>query len=80
MMLYMAPQTVDMTKAAKDYHPSEERGLTRDPNKKGAYSATGIYGDATLATRMKGKTITGALVAGILKEIEELRVSKIPNQ
>ena len=73
MMLYMAPATVNMKKAAKDYHPSDERGLTRDPKGKGVYSATGIYGDATLATRKKGETITKALTAGILKEIEELR-------
>jgi creatinine amidohydrolase len=78
MMLYMAPQTVDMSKAAKDYHPSEERGLTRDPKKKGVYSATGIFGDATLATRKKGEAITTALVAGILKEIEDLRPMLVP--
>lgn len=75
MMLYMAPATVDMKKAAKDYHPSAERGLTRNPQGKGVYSATGIYGDATLATRAKGETITKALVAGILKEIEDLNRS-----
>lgn len=74
MMLYMAPATVDMKKAAKDYHPSTERGLTRNPKGRGVYSATGIYGDATLATRAKGAQITRALVTGILKDIEELRV------
>lgn len=73
MMLYMAPATVDMKKAVKDYHPSNERGLTRNPQGKGSYSATGIFGDATLATRAKGERITRALVEGILKEIEELR-------
>ena len=62
-----------MKKAAKDYHPSTERGLTRNPKGKGSYSPTGIYGDATLATRAKGEKITKALVDGILKEIEELR-------
>jgi creatinine amidohydrolase len=76
MMLYIAPKTVDMKKAAKDYHPSNERGLTRDPKGRGVYSATGIFGDATLATRAKGEQITKALVAGILKEIEELRASR----
>jgi creatinine amidohydrolase len=75
MMLYMAPSTVDMRKAAKDYNPSSERGLTRNPKGKGIYSPTGIYGDATLATRTKGKIITKALVQGILKEIEDLRQS-----
>ena len=73
MMLYMAPSTVDMKKAAKDYHPSTERGLTRNPNGRGVYSATGIYGDATLATKAKGEQITKALVIGILKDIEDLR-------
>jgi len=77
MMLYMAPTTVDMKKAAKDYHPSSERGLTRDPKGKGAYSPTGIFGDATLATKEKGKKITEALVEGILQEIEDLRNSSL---
>jgi creatinine amidohydrolase len=80
MMLYMAPATVDMKKAAKDYHPSSERGLTRDPKGKGVYSPTGIYGDATLATRAKGEQVTKALVGGILKEIEELRQSPAMGQ
>jgi creatinine amidohydrolase len=77
MMLYMAPSTVDMKKAAKDYHPSNERGLTRNPNGRGVYSATGIYGDATLATKAKGEQITKALVTGILKDIEDLRLASI---
>lgn len=77
MMLYMAPSTVDMSKAARDYHPSAERGLTRNPQGKGIYSATGIYGDATLATRAKGERITKALVEGILKEIEDLRQAPV---
>lgn len=75
MTLYMAPATVDMKKAAKDYHPSEVRRFTRDPKAKGIYSPTGIFGDATLATKAKGKQITKALLDGILKEIEDLRQS-----
>jgi creatinine amidohydrolase len=73
MMLFIAPSTVDMRKAVKDYHPSSKGGLTRDPRKKGVYSASGIYGDATLATRCKGEVIVRAVVDGILKEIDELR-------
>jgi len=72
MMLFIAPNTVNMKKAAKDYHPSNERGLTRNPKGKGSYSPTGIYGDATLATRAKGAQVIKALVAGILKDIEGL--------
>jgi len=51
--------------------------LTRKPNGRGVYSATGIFGDATLATKAKGEQITKALVTGILKEIEELRQTSI---
>jgi creatinine amidohydrolase len=80
MMLYIAPATVDMKKAAKDYHPGTGRGLTRKPNGEGVYSATGIYGDATLATRAKGEQVIKALVAGILREIEDLRQISVATQ
>jgi creatinine amidohydrolase len=73
LMLYIAPASVDMRKAVKDYHPSETGGLTRDPHKPGAYSASGVYGDATLATREKGEAVARATVEGMLREIEALR-------
>lgn len=76
MMLYIAPDTVDMKKAVKDYHPSPKGGLTRNPNGEGAYSASGVYGDATLATRKKGEIMVQAMVEGILKEVEALRSEK----
>ncbi len=72
MLLYIDPASVKMTKAVKDYHPNPGP-LTRDPKGKGTYSATGIYGDPTLATREKGQKITEALVRKILEEIESLR-------
>jgi len=73
IMLYIAPKTVNMKKAVKDYHPNKGP-LTRDPkNEKGTYSSTGIWGDPTLATVEKGKRLTLALVQGVLKEIEDLR-------
>ena len=78
MMLYIAPETVDMSKAAKDYHPGG-RGLTRQRHGTGTYSETGIFGDATLATREKGEILTEALVAGILSEIEDLRCAPLPD-
>lgn len=77
MMLYMAPAAVNMKKAVKDYHPNRPGPLTRNENGAGTYSATGIWGDPTLATRAKGEKVTSALVAGILKEIEELRQSPL---
>jgi creatinine amidohydrolase len=72
LMLFIAPATVDMTKAVKDYHPGQG-GLTRDSHKPGAYSSSGVFGDATLATRAKGEAVANAMVEGMLREIEDLR-------
>ena len=70
MMLFIAPASVDMNEAVEDYHPSAKGGLTRNPKGEGSYSASGIYGDATLATRQKGEIVVRAIVDGILKEIQ----------
>jgi creatinine amidohydrolase len=78
MMLYMDPSLVDMSKAAKDYHPQGSGGLTRDPKGQGTYSPTGIWGDATLATREKGRRVVEAMVEGMLKEIASLRAAAVP--
>lgn len=72
-ILYMDPTRVDMRKAVKDDSPRGEGGLTRDPNGRGTYSASGVWGDATLATVEKGRVIVEATVAGMLREIEALR-------
>jgi creatinine amidohydrolase len=73
LMLYIDPASVDMRKAVKDYHGSGSGGLTRDPHKAGVFSASGIFGDATLATREKGEAVARAMVEGMLREIEALR-------
>ena len=78
MMLYMDPSLVDMSKAAKDYHPQGTGGLTRDPKGPGTYSSTGIWGDATLATREKGRRVVEAMVEGMLREIDTLRGTPMP--
>ena len=78
MMLYIAPETVRMKKAARDLNPNQPGGLTRDPQGKGTYSPTGAWGDPTLATREKGQAVVEATVAGILKDIEELRQTALP--
>ena len=78
MMLFIAPSSVDMKKAVKDYHPSNKGGLTRDPNGAGDYSASGVFGDPTLATRKKGEILVNGLVDGILKDIDALRASPLP--
>ncbi len=73
MMLYIAPQAVDMSKAVKDYDPRPGRkGLTRNPQGPGTYSPTGVWGDATLATREKGRVIVEATVQAIVKQVRDL--------
>jgi len=78
MMLYIAPESVDMKKAVNDYHGDHPGPLTRDPHGDGTYSPTGVWGDATLATREKGKVVTEALVKAILADIEQLRGAALP--
>jgi creatinine amidohydrolase len=77
MMLYIAPELVEMSKAATDYHPGVG-ALTRDLGGPGVYSPTGIYGDATLARRETGEQVVEAIVAGLIKDIEELRQTPLP--
>jgi creatinine amidohydrolase len=76
MLLYIDPSAVDMSKAVDDYHPSPKAGLTRDPEKLGTYSPSGVYGFATLATREKGRAIVERIVEQLVKEIEDLRAAR----
>jgi len=78
MMLYIDPSLVDMRKAVKDYHPSGTGGLTRDPSGKGTYSPTGIWGDPTLATRDKGRTVVEAMVEGMVADVMALAAAPAP--
>jgi creatinine amidohydrolase len=81
MLLYMYPRMVDMSKAAADYHPGAG-GLTRDSlvaaRENRVFSRTGIFGDATLATRDKGRRYVEAHVLDLLDDIEALRHAAIP--
>jgi creatinine amidohydrolase len=79
MMLYIAPDRVDMRLARKEVSPREGAGgLTRVRGRPGVYSASGIWGDATLATEEKGRVVVEATVAGILRDIAALRAAPIP--
>jgi len=74
MMLYLAPERVDMHKAVKDDQPCVgEGGFSRLPGDKGVYSASGVWGDATLAEVGKGERLVDAIVDGIVQDIENLR-------
>jgi creatinine amidohydrolase len=72
MMLYIAPESVQMKKAVRDLNPTQAGGLTRDRRGKGTYSPTGAWGDPTLATREKGQAVVESLLTTILKEIDAL--------
>jgi creatinine amidohydrolase len=76
-MLYARPETVNMSRAAADY-PTGQGPLTPNRNVRGRYSPSGVYGDATLATREKGEKVVEATVAGVLKEIDALRRAPLP--
>jgi creatinine amidohydrolase len=77
MMLYIAPETVRIKKAARDLNPNQPGGLTRDPRGQGTYSPTGAWGDPTLATREKGQAVVESLVTTILKDIDDLRQATV---
>jgi creatinine amidohydrolase len=73
MMLYIAPETVNMSKAVKDFDSRPgRRGLTRDPEGEGHYSPTGIWGDPTIASKKKGKVLVETAVKEIIEQIKEL--------
>jgi creatinine amidohydrolase len=79
MMLHLDPTTVDMTRAVRDYGgPSSPFRLVRRPGVPGTYSATGVWGDATLATADKGRVLVDALVAGVRVEIDATRQAPLP--
>jgi creatinine amidohydrolase len=78
ILLYLQPAAVDMTKAVKDYHAGKGR-LSRTPGPDVVYSASGIWGDPTLATKEKGERVWKSFVDGVVREIEELRRSPTPN-
>lgn len=77
VMLYIAPQTVDMRKAVKDFSPGKGR-LTRTQRADGVYSPSGVYGDATLATAEKGRVMAEAMVRDIAAEVDALRALGLP--
>jgi creatinine amidohydrolase len=79
MMLYVAPDRVDMARAVREDNARGEGGLTRRPDGEGTYSESGVWGDATLATVEKGRIVVEATVEGILQDIDELRAADLPN-
>ncbi len=80
MMLYIDPASVDMRRAVKEFSPSTgPLLLTRRRGAPGTFSESGVWGDATLATREKGRIVVEALVSAMLSDIEKLRRSVPPS-
>lgn len=81
IMLYIQPSVVTMAKAPNDYHPGAG-GLTRDSavavRDGKTWSRTGTFGNATLATRAKGRAIVEAQVRGMIGDVERLRSTRVP--
>jgi creatinine amidohydrolase len=77
MMLYVDPAAVDMKKAVAEYG-SGSGPMTRQKALPGVFSASGILGDPTLATREKGAALVETLLTRILGEIEDLRNMMLP--
>lgn len=68
LMLHIAPQVVDMSRAVDDGAEGEGR-LTRRQGQ-GTWSTSGVYGQATLASAEKGRVIAEILLSHCLDEIE----------
>lgn len=70
LMLHIAPQVVDMNRALDDGAEGEGR-LSRSRGQ-GTWSASGVYGQASLASNDKGRVIAEVLLQQCLDEIGRL--------
>jgi creatinine amidohydrolase len=79
MMLYVDPASVDMRRAVREITPvTNPLRLTPRRGMPGTFSASGVSGDATLATQVKGRAVVESLVAAVLEDIENLRRASPP--
>ncbi|UFH57182.1 creatininase family protein [Spirosoma sp. KNUC1025] len=78
-ILYMQPKQVNMKLAKQEYGIRKGRGFpTYDSTQNGHYIPSGIYGDATLASYAKGKTITEGMLHIIKADLDRLRQTSLP--
>ncbi len=70
LMLHIAPGVVDMRRAVDD--GAEGQGPLSRVRGQGTWSASGVYGQATLATAAKGRVVADALRARCLAQVEAL--------
>ena len=72
LMLHIAPEVVDMSRAVDDGVEGEGR-LTRTRGQ-GLWSESGVFGQASLASAGKGKVIAEILLQHVLTRIEHFEV------
>lgn len=82
MMLYIAPEVVKHELAQRDIHPDKgPGGLTRKADaSSGVYSPSGSYGDPTLATAQKGKTLVEGMVQYLVDYLETFGKEEPPHK
>jgi len=81
MILAIDPERVDMTKAVAEYGRGTGLLTRKDKDREdapGIVSKTGVLGDPTLATAEKGRVLIDTVVAGVLRDIENLRAATLP--
>jgi len=81
-ILWMRPQAADMSKAVDDTSAKVRTGPSLSPVKKEntTYSASGVFGYATLATKEKGRLIAEASVRQMMMDIDSVRHCALPAQ
>jgi creatinine amidohydrolase len=80
MMLFVDPAAVDASLAVREYgQASNPFRLTRRRGRGGTYSASGVLGDATLATAAKGRELVEGLLNAIRLDIEDTRRAGVPS-
>jgi creatinine amidohydrolase len=67
LMLHIAPEVVDMSKAVDD--GAEGEGKLGRVRGQGIWSMSGVYGQATLANASKGKLVAEVMVESALRDI-----------
>jgi len=72
IMLHVAPESVCRIGAVADgFEDRGGGGLSPDPEGRGIFSRTGVYGDATRASAAKGEQLTRRLVECLVRDIED---------
>lgn len=74
-MLHIAPQSVDMKRAVREWYHTESTApfrLSRQRVADALYSPSGVWGDPALATAEKGAALADALMKRILADVDAL--------